>query len=237
MRFSSSEVSFLLAAAILLSQFALAVDAKTDDSGRAGSWRKAAQGAPDLKSAQAKVDKNPKDADALNDLGFALRQNQKLDEAKKYLLQAVEIKPQFGEAHANLSVVYYDQGKYADAVTEAQKAVKINADQPIFRVVLGNALSKTGDLKGAQQEYKIAIQLKSDYENAYYNLGRVLNEDGQINDAKYSLAKALELDPDDERVLALMDKLDKAESSTPEKTAETKKEAKTPDRKTADGNK
>lgn len=193
-----------------------------DTSGRAGSWNKAAQGAPDLKAAKAKVDKSPKDADALNDYGFALRQNGQTDEAAKYLKQAIEIKPAMGEAHANLSVVYYDQQKYQDAVAEGQKAVKLNADQAIFRVVLGNALAKTGDLKGAQQEYKIAIQLKPNYENAYYNLGVVLNEDGQINDAKYSLSKALELDPNDDRVVALLDKLDKLGSAVPP-AAEAKK--------------
>ncbi len=196
-----------------------------DKDGRAGSWRKAEQGAPDLKAAQAKVDKNPKDAEALNDLGFALRQNGKLDEAAKYLKQSIEIEPDMGQAHANLSVVYYDQNKFADAVTEAQKAVKIDAEQPIFRVVLGNALSKTGDLKGAEQEYKVAIHLKPDYENAHYHLGRVQNEDGQTNDAKYTLSKALELDPNDERVLVLLDKLEKSGSSTDAPAKTTKKKS------------
>ncbi|MBX9689433.1 MAG: tetratricopeptide repeat protein [Candidatus Obscuribacterales bacterium] len=190
---------------------AVAEPGKGND-GRAGSWRKGTQGAPDLKAARARVEKNPKDADALNDLGFALRQNGKLDEAEKYLKQAIEQKPELGQAHVNLSVVYYDQSKFNDALSEAQKAVKIDANQAIFRVVLGNALSKTGDLKGAAQEYKVAIHLQPDYENAHYNLGRVLNEDGQVTDAKFALSKALELDPNDERVLAILDKLEQGES-------------------------
>ena len=210
MRFSPVGLSTLLVSAFLLCQTA-PVDAKAQDTaGRAGSWKKAAQGSPDLAAAQAKVTANPKDAEALNDLGFALRQNGQLKDAEKYLKQAIEAKPTMGEAHANLSVVYYDQSNWADALSEAQKAVKANADQAIFRCVLANALSKTGDLKGASQEYKMAIQLKPDYQNAYYNLGRVLNELGEVNDAKYSLSKALELDPNDDRVVALLDKLDGA---------------------------
>ena len=212
----SHSLSLTLLLSLALGIGGTASFAKSDDTaGRAGSWNKAAQGAPDLKAAKAKVDKNPKDAEALNDYGFALRQNGQTDEAAKFLKQAIEIKPAMGEAHANLSVVYFDQGKFQDAVAEGQKAVKANADQAIFRVVLGNALAKTGDLKGAQQEYKIAIQLKPNYENAYYNLGVALNEDGQINDAKYSLSKALELDPNDDRVVALLDKLDKLGSAVP----------------------
>lgn len=187
--------------------FSLAETGGADKDGRAGFWRKGAQGAPDLKAARAKVEKDPKNAEALNDLGFALRQNGKLEESEKYLKQAIGIKPSMGEAHVNLSVVYYDESKFKDALTEAQQAVKLDANNAIFRVVLGNALSKTGDLKGAAQEYKVAIHLKPDYENAHYNLGRVLSEDKQDNDAKLALSKALELDPNDDRVLQLLDKL------------------------------
>jgi len=206
MRLSLVHFSFLLLAVSL----SLPASQAAEGLDRAGSWNKAGQGAPDLAAARAKVQKNPKDADALNDLGFALRQNEQFAEAEKCLKQALELKPEMGTAHANLSVVYYDQKKYSEALAEAQKAVKTNANQPIFRVVLGNALSKTGDLKGAAQEYKVAIHLKPKYENAHFNLGRVLNEDGQVTEAKYSLAKALELDPDDDRAVELLDKLEKS---------------------------
>ena len=75
--------------AVLTSQTVLAETSKPDTEGRTKSWRKAGQGAPDLKAAKAKVDKNPKNAEALNDYGFALRQNGKLDEAEKFLKQAI----------------------------------------------------------------------------------------------------------------------------------------------------
>jgi tetratricopeptide (TPR) repeat protein len=200
---------------VISSQSVFAETTNPDKEGRAKSWRKAAQGAPDLKAAQAKVEKNPKDAEALNDYGFALRQNGKLDEAEKYLKQAIEAKSGMGEAHINLSVVYYDQGKFKESLEEAQKGVKIDANNAIFRVVLGNAYSKTGDLKAAAQEYKVAIHLKPDYENAHYNLGRVQNEDGQTTEAKLSLAKALELDPNDDRVIMLLDKLQGNDTAAP----------------------
>lgn len=183
-------------------------DAAAAKEGRSGFWRKSSQGAPDLTKCKARVDKNPTDPIALNDYGFALRQNNKLDEAEKYLKQAIEIKPGLAQAHTNLSVVYYDQKRYEEAVKEATAAVKLDANHAIFRVVLGNALSKTGDLKGAAQEYRIAIKLKPDYENAHYNLGRVLLEDGQVSEARFALADAINLDPDDDRTLALLDKLE-----------------------------
>lgn len=200
---------------------ALADESAADKDGRSGFWRKSAQGAPNVAKCQARVEKNPRDAVALNDLGFALRQNNKLDDAEKYLKQALEIRPDLAQAHTNLSVVYYDLKRYEDAVKEATAAVRINANQPVFRVVLGNALSKTGDLKGAAQEYRIAIKLKPDYQNAHYNLGRVLVEDGQGTDARFALADAINLDPDDDRTLALLDKLESGAVGDKKKTSTT----------------
>lgn len=205
-------------AALILSGLGLLTNAamSAEDGGvegRDGAWNKSGQGAPNLAKARAKFDKNPKDPIVLNDLGFALRQVEKSAEAETYLKQAIELKPDLAQAHTNLSVVYYDLKRYQDAVSEAMQAVKLDANNPIFRVVLGNALSKTGDLKGAAQEYRVAIKLKPNYENAHYNLGRVLFEDGQTTDAKFALADAINLDPKDERTLVLLDKIESGGSA------------------------
>ncbi|MBY0549939.1 MAG: tetratricopeptide repeat protein [Candidatus Obscuribacterales bacterium] len=204
--------------ALILSGLCLATSAAmaaSDDAveGRAGAWNRSGQGAPNLAKARAKCEKNPKDPIALNDLGFALRQVEKPEEAETYLKQAIELKPDMAQAHTNLSVVYFDLKRYDDAVKEAMQAVKLDANHPVFRVVLGNALSKTGDLKGAAQEYRVAIKLKPNYENAHYNLGRVLFEDGQTTDAKFALADAINLDPNDERTLVLLDKIESGGST------------------------
>lgn len=188
-------------------------------SGRASLWSRAVQGGPTVKSAEKLLAKNPKDPNALNDLGYAYRQEGKLDEAEKNLKAALAIKPDLAQAHCNLSVVYFDRKNYESAVAEAREAVKLDADQPVYRVVLGNALSKTKDLKGAVQEYKVAVHLKPGYENAHYNLGRVLLEDGQLTEAKFALAEALMLDPQDDRVYELWEKLGAMGSSSPEADA------------------
>lgn len=222
----SIRVSGLLVTLLSLS-ICGAIAAEEAIDGRAGAWNRSTQGAPNLTKARARVEKNPKDAIALNDLGFALRQNNQLEEAEKFLKQAIEVKPDLAQAHTNLSVVYNDQKRYKEAVDEAMAAVKIDANQPIFRVVLGNALSNTGDLKGAAQEYRIAIKLKPNYENAHYNLGRVLFEDGQVTEAKFALADAINLDPNDDRTLVLLDKIESgsAPASPSNSGDKTKKDA------------
>jgi tetratricopeptide (TPR) repeat protein len=74
-------------------------------------------------------------------------------------------------------------------------------------VVYGNALLANSDTKTAIEEYKMAIGQRADYENAYYNLARALRQDGQTLEAKVVLSQALDLDPEDVRVLKMLDEL------------------------------
>ena len=177
--------------------------------GREGKWHSGTQGSPSLNVCKKLVAANPQSAIANNDLGWAYRQNGNLIEAEKYLRAAIKLDNGMGAAHSNLSVVLLDKGAAGEAKTEAQLATQLDAKSPIYRVVFGNALSKGGDRKAAIEQYREALKLKPDYENAMYNLGRVLSDDGQQQEAKFVLADALKLDPNDDRVMALLDELTK----------------------------
>ncbi|PWU00929.1 MAG: hypothetical protein C5B53_03415 [Candidatus Melainabacteria bacterium] len=176
-------------------------------SGRAGNWRKGVQGSPDLKVCAKKAEKEPQNAEAQSDYGWALRQNGDLTEAEKYLRKAEALDSSLAYVHSNLSVVLLDQNKGEEALAQAKKAVEADGKQPIYHVVFGNALFATDNIKQAIGEYDAAVKLRPDYENGYYNLGRALKKDGQVTEAKAALSEALKLDPNDERVLKLLDEL------------------------------
>lgn len=202
---------FYLAALLFTFVFATPVNAsslKEDSSlGRAGNWQKGSQGSPDLSACSNKALKEPLNAEAQNDYGWALRQHGDLAGAEKYLKKAESINAGLPYVHSNLSVVLLDEGKSKEALVEAKKAVDADSKKPIYLVVYGNALLGAGNVKAAISQYDAATKLRPDYENAYYNLGRALQKDGQTTEAKAALSQALKLDPNDDRVMKLLDEL------------------------------
>jgi tetratricopeptide (TPR) repeat protein len=158
-----------------------------------------------LKSAKTLAEAQPQNAVAQNDYGWALRLHGDLPKAEQYLTTAKQLDPSLAYVHSNLSVVELDLKKPKEALAEAKSAVELDAKQPIFHVVCGNAYVANGDAKSAIAEYQKAIEQRPDYENAYYNLGRALQMDGQKSEAQVAWSKALALDPKDERVLKVLD--------------------------------
>jgi predicted Zn-dependent protease len=177
--------------------------------GREGNWKKGAQDSPDLESARKLAEAQPQNAVAQNDYGWALRLHGDSAKAEGYIKTAEQLDPTLPYVHSNLSVIELDLNKPTEALGEGKKAVDLDSDQPIFRVVYGNALVATGNTKEAIVQYQAAIKQRADYENAYYNLGRALGKDGQKNEALGALSKALELDAKDDRVIKLMDEISK----------------------------
>ena len=116
--------SCLVALALTLSFTSSPSFAKEDSSqGRAGNWQKSAQGAPDLKGCAKRAESNPKNAEAQNDYGWALRQNGDLVKAEEYLRKATEIDPALPYVHSNLSVVLLDQGKKDESLKKKKKVI------------------------------------------------------------------------------------------------------------------
>jgi predicted Zn-dependent protease len=176
---------------------------------RGGAWSKETQNSPDLKAAQKNAEAEPNDPVKQNDYGWALRLHGEPQKAEPLLQKAIQIDPKIAYIHSNLSVVEMDLNKPQDALVEGKKAIDLDANQPIFHVVYGNALLATGDAKTAITQYQTAIKQREDYENAYYNLGRAFQKDGQRNEALTALSNALKLDDKDDRVIKLMDEITK----------------------------
>ena len=112
-------------------------------------------------------------------LGIALHDQGKLDEAIAEYREAIRLKPDYAEAHYNLGIALSDQGKLDEAIAEYREAIRLKPDSADAHNNLGIALQDQGKLDEAIAEYREAIRLKPDYAEAHNNLGIALQRPGE----------------------------------------------------------
>ena len=136
------------------------------------------------------------DAEVHNNLGNALKDIGRLDDAVASYRRALAIKPDLTEAYNNLGFVLRDLGRLDDAVASYRRALEIKPDFAIAHNNLGLALRDLGRLDDAVASFLRALEIKPDYAPAHSNLGNALRDLGRLDDAVASCCLALEIKPD-----------------------------------------
>jgi tetratricopeptide (TPR) repeat protein len=139
---------------------------------------------------------NPDFAQAHNNLGIALKDQNRLEEAIGSFSKALQIKPDYAEAHNNLGLVLQEQGRMGEAIASFSKALQIKPDYAEAHNNLGITLKNQNRLGEAIASLGKALKIKSDYAEAHNNLGLVLQEQGRLDEATASFGKALQIKPD-----------------------------------------
>ena len=108
--------------------------------------------------------------------------------------QATTISPQNTLNWQNLAAIYrsligFGQNADSFAILAQQQATQLDPANPQEYISLGGIYYQLGQWDQAQQQFQIAINLKSDYANAYYNLGHTLIQKGDLKGALAQLAK------------------------------------------------
>ena len=109
--------------------------------------------------------------------------------------KAIEINPNFANAHYNLGNILKDIGNLKDAELSYRKAIEINPNFANAHYNLGNILKDIGNLKDAELSYRKAIEINPNFSKAYYNLGVILKNIDNLKDAELSYRKSIEINP------------------------------------------
>ena len=138
------------------------------------------------------------DPDALNNLGIALREKGKTDEALSRFYEALASRwwRPFPEAHYNLGVALDNSERYDEAIVEYRKAIKLKPDFADGHYNLGVVFSENKQTDEAIAEYRKAIELAPDDADAHSNLGAALDDAERYDEAIVECRKAIELKPD-----------------------------------------
>ena len=140
------------------------------------------------------IQREPKNAAAYNNLGIALRQQGKLEEAIASYNRAIELEPN-AILYNNLGNALSKQGKLEEAIASYNRAIELNPNYATAYYNLGNALYDQGKLEEAIVSYNRAIELDPNDAYAYNNLGNALSDQGKLEEAITSYDRAIKIDP------------------------------------------
>ena len=142
------------------------------------------------------LEREPRQADALQFLGLIAHREQREEEAVALLHQAIDVAPDSPAYRCNLGAILKDLGRLDEAITCYRQALEIRPDHVLTQNNLGNALQEQGELDQAIACYEGALRAKPDYVEALSNLGTALKAQGSLEEAVASHERALELRSD-----------------------------------------
>jgi Flp pilus assembly protein TadD/DUF4097 and DUF4098 domain-containing protein YvlB len=126
------------------------------------------------KQYQTILAKDPKNLDALSNLGVVYFRTGKIQSAESMLEKAVAIAPDNDFVLTTLGIVHYRQSKFDDALLELKRAIEINPNSAIAHNYLGITASQKGRQQEAEKEMLQAVAENPDYADAHFNLAVIL---------------------------------------------------------------
>ena len=143
---------------------------------------------------------SPEDYQIRYQTGMALWRIGELEAALSQFEAAKRLKPDDVEAHSALARLLRSLGKEEAAREESETAEhlgsrKTRRDQSAFHIASGNLLLDRGDLRGAAEVFRRALELDPESARARNNLGLVLARLNDPQGGKSELQKAIALDP------------------------------------------
>lgn len=155
---------------------------------------------------QQALTRDPTYAQAYAGLGQAyiyryelVKDAQLLDKARNACERAVQL-DSASAGQTCLGVVYYETGKYGDAVQQLQRAIEAEPTNDEAYRWLAKAYEGKEDIAQAEATFKRAVALRPNYWGGYSMLGAFYFRKSRFNDALAQFKQAISLAPDNFRL-------------------------------------
>jgi tetratricopeptide (TPR) repeat protein len=109
--------------------------------------------------------------------------------------KAVDLKPDFAAAHANLGGALVKVGRLDEAIVQLRQALDADPGNAPAHYHLGLALSQRGDEQGAIREWRSALEFDAKYAEAHDRLGDALDAQGRTAEALAHWRDSIQLQP------------------------------------------
>ena len=164
----------------------------------------------------AAVERDPNNADALNNLGQVLVRTGRAREAIPYFDRAIAIADTVWSYHFNRARAYGELKEWRQAVAGYTDSARLFPDDYVTQFNLAKAQQADGDLPGALEAYGKATELAPGQADFHLWYGQALDQSGKVREAGVEYRRFLELDPNGsqaEKVKARLTELGEAASS------------------------
>ncbi len=131
-----------------------------------------------------------------SNLGSALLDLDRAEEAEAAFRTALDLQPAYAEAWCNLAAALLELRRFADAEAAARRALALAPAHPEAHLNLGMAEMRLKRLEAAAASFRAALALAPRMAKAHRNLGVVLKELNQFDAALLCYGRALLLEPD-----------------------------------------
>jgi protein O-GlcNAc transferase len=130
-----------------------------------------------------------------NLIGACYKSLGQLEGSAKMFETAVNLKPDYAEAHKNLGITVKDLGQLDAAVESLSKAIAIDPNYVDAHYNLAITLKDLSQLDAAVKSYQKVIEINPNFAQAYNNLGNLMKDLGQADVAIKNYQKAIEINP------------------------------------------
>ena len=168
-----------------------------------------------LKALFENIEANPKEVENYINAGILLAEANEVDKTEKFFQRAITLDPQNGAIYYNLGNVYYNEGRFNEAIKLYQQALKFNVDQVDTNYMIGMSFNQLEAFKealpflmtAAEQDDRHDVEVQFQYglvlchlemfDQAIKQLKSVLEMDNKHSDALYNLGLATYMQTED----------------------------------------
>ena len=129
-------------------------------------------------------------------VGYIGTEKENGEEESGFYQRALEMRPDYAQAHNNLGVVMLANGEEGVAAEHYRQAIKARPQYAEANYNYAVLLHSRGNLNGAAERYQEALRLRPDYVDAHYGLGNLRRAAGDAAQAEHHFTEALRLRPE-----------------------------------------
>jgi tetratricopeptide (TPR) repeat protein len=145
-----------------------------------------------LSAAQARF---PQDFWLNRELGWALYQVHRSDEALSYYRAALALRPKTSAVHNGIGAVLHDMGRMDEAIGHLQEALRLDPENVTALTNLAHSLNAKGQMDKAIGHLQQAVRIEPKSAFRHSNLGLALRDKGRLDEATEHFQQALGIEP------------------------------------------